>query len=142
MLLERFSWEATLAIAFASSKATRTIYSRAACIRRRSLCSPFPSFFRHPAYTGWFYFSIGTQVLLNNPLCTLAYAAASWYFFYMRIPYEERTLLHFFPEYREYRERTHVLIPFIPKVESFPLCSNTFPLFMRLLVVFVKSDHF
>ena len=45
------------------------------------------SVFRHPAYTGWFYFSIGTQVLLMNPLCTIAYTIASWYFFYVRIPY-------------------------------------------------------
>lgn len=45
------------------------------------------SIFRHPAYTGWFYFSIGTQVLLMNPLCTVAYAGAAWYFFYCRIPY-------------------------------------------------------
>lgn len=45
------------------------------------------SIFRHPAYTGWFYFSIGTQVLLMNPLCTIAYAGAAWYFFYVRIPY-------------------------------------------------------
>ena len=81
-------------------------------------------------------------MLLNNPLCTIAYAAASWYFFYMRIPYEERTLLHFFPEYREYRERTHVFIPFIPKVESFPLCSNTFPFSMLFLVVVPERSYF
>ncbi|CBK20886.2 uncharacterized protein [Blastocystis hominis] len=81
------------------------------------------SFFRHPAYTGWFYFSIGTQILLNNPVCTVLYAGASWYFFYDRIPYEERLLLDFFPEYESYRERTHVLIPFIPKVKK-PLLSS------------------
>ena len=76
------------------------------------------SIFRHPAYTGWVYFSIGTQVLLNNPLCIVAYALASWYFFYRRIPYEESLLLSFFPNYRAYREKTHIFIPFIPKVEN------------------------
>lgn len=76
------------------------------------------SFFRHPAYTGWFYFSIGTQVLLNNPLCIIAYAIASWYFFYKRIPYEESLLLSFFPEYRNYREKTYIFIPFIPQTEN------------------------
>lgn len=79
-------------------------------------------FFRHPAYTGWFYFSIGTQILLNNPVCTVLYTGASWYFFYDRIPYEERLLLDFFPEYESYREQTHVLIPFIPRVKK-PLIS-------------------
>ena len=79
------------------------------------------SIFRHPAYTGWFYFSIGTQVLLNNPFCIVAYTLASWYFFYKRIPYEESLLLSFFPEYRNYRERTHIFIPFIPQVENW-LC--------------------
>ena len=80
-------------------------------------------FFRHPAYTGWFYFSIGTQVLLNNPICTLLYMGAAWYFFYDRIPYEERFLLSFFSEYEEYRNHTHIFIPFIPKVQK-PLANK------------------
>ena len=81
-------------------------------IRDDLLCS----IFRHPAYTGWFYFSIGTQLILNNPLCTIAYTVAAWYFFYDRIPYEEGLLLNFFPDYYEYREHTFIFIPFIPKV--------------------------
>ena len=84
------------------------------------------SIFRHPAYTGWFYFSIGTQVLLMNPVCIVAYAAASWYFFYKRIPYvlftlrlvmsriEERYLLSFYADYDDYRKKSHIFIPFIP----------------------------
>ncbi|KAM7455046.1 hypothetical protein BLSTO_04199 [Blastocystis sp. subtype 1] len=74
------------------------------------------SYLRHPAYTGWFYFSIGTQVLLNNPFCSVAYAIASWYFFYVRIPIEEKYLLGFFSDYEAYRSRTHIFIPFIPMV--------------------------
>lgn len=52
------------------------------------------SVFRHPSYTGWFYFSIGTQVLLNNPFCFVAYVGASWYFFYVRIPLRALPSLH------------------------------------------------
>lgn len=43
---------------------------------------------RHPAYFGWFWWSVGTQVLLANPLSVLAYSYASWKFFHGRIPYE------------------------------------------------------
>jgi protein-S-isoprenylcysteine O-methyltransferase len=71
-------------------------------------------YLRHPAYFGWFYWSIGTQVLLGNPLCTLAYAVVSWQFFAGRIPNEEAYLKKFYgDEYRSYRESTVVGIPFL-----------------------------
>ena len=95
---------------------TTGLYSYVLLQRTIALSNLLSSVFRHPAYTGWFYFSIGTQLILNNPLCTIAYAAAAWYFFYDRIPYEEGLLLNFFPEYYEYRERTFIFIPFIPKI--------------------------
>lgn len=47
---------------------------------------PLRSLLRHPSYTGWFYWSFATQLLLANPLCTLAYALAAWSFFRHRIP--------------------------------------------------------
>ncbi|KAJ8610671.1 hypothetical protein CTAYLR_005644 [Chrysophaeum taylorii] len=72
------------------------------------------AFLRHPAYTGWFWWSIGTQILLANPVCTLAYAWASWAFFNDRIPFEEATLASFYPdEYPAYARATWVAIPFI-----------------------------
>jgi protein-S-isoprenylcysteine O-methyltransferase len=95
------------------------------------------AYLRHPAYFGFFWFSVGTQVLLANPVCIPAYTAASWYFFYDRIPYEvrrppptkpiraltrsshrrawqEELLVEFFGNtYHEYRKRTHIGIPFI-----------------------------
>ncbi|ETO36156.1 isoprenylcysteine carboxyl methyltransferase, partial [Reticulomyxa filosa] len=43
-------------------------------------------YFRHPSYVGWFYWSIGTQLLLCNPICFIAFALASWNFFKARIP--------------------------------------------------------
>lgn len=71
-------------------------------------------YLRHPAYFGFFWFSIGTQVLLLNPVCTVLYALASWSFFADRIPYEEALLSRFFPdEFPSYRQRTAIGIPFI-----------------------------
>ena len=67
---------------------------------------------RHPAYFGFFWWSVGTQLLLANPLCLAAYAAASFYFFYDRIPHEEALLIEFFGDaYRQYRRRTIIGIP-------------------------------
>jgi len=72
------------------------------------------AYLRHPAYFGWFWWSIGTQLLLCNPLCAVAYALAANRFFASRIPHEESTLLHFFGEsYERYMDRTVVGIPFI-----------------------------
>ena len=70
------------------------------------------SHFRHPAYTGWFYWCIGTQILLANPICLVAYTIVTFRFFLERIPHEERLLEHFFgDEYRMYRERSWLGIP-------------------------------
>ena len=70
--------------------------------------------FRHPSYFGWFWFSIGTQILLGNPFCVVAYAIASWKFFKDRIPFEESALAHMYgKKYEAYREKTIVGIPFI-----------------------------
>ncbi|KAI9013219.1 Isoprenylcysteine carboxyl methyltransferase family-domain-containing protein [Gaertneriomyces semiglobifer] len=70
------------------------------------------SIFRHPAYTAFFYWGVLMQVMLANPLCSLAYAVALYSFFESRIPYEEITLINFFgDDYDRYRSKTHVLIP-------------------------------
>ncbi|CAN7986962.1 unnamed protein product [Ixodes hexagonus] len=69
---------------------------------------------RHPSYVGWFLWSIGTQVVLVNPLCIVAYACASWKFFKTRVEEEEITLLNFFGEdYVQYQKRTCTGLPFI-----------------------------
>ena len=69
---------------------------------------------RHPAYTGWFWWSVGTQLLLVNPLCAIAYAVAASQFFSDRIRHEEATLADFFgEEYRQYAARTWVCIPWL-----------------------------
>eukprot|EP00752_Nemacystus_decipiens_P005538 g5010.t1 len=72
-------------------------------------------FLRHPSYFGWFWWSLGTQLLLCNPLCFLVYVAAASSFFRRRIPYEEALLENFYPDqYPAYARRTFVGIPFVP----------------------------
>ena len=70
---------------------------------------------RHPAYVGWFYWSVGTQLLLCNPLCAALYAWAARRFFAERVPAEELALLDFFGDaYVAYAERSVVGIPGVP----------------------------
>ncbi|KAK5444321.1 farnesyl cysteine-carboxyl methyltransferase [Exophiala xenobiotica] len=72
------------------------------------------SFSRHPSYFGFFWWGLGTQILLGNPICFVAYAAALWNFFNHRIMHEERHLVSFFgQDYVAYRKRVPVRIPFI-----------------------------
>ena len=73
------------------------------------------SVLRHPSYCGWFWWSVGTQLVLGTPLCVVAYAAASYRFFAARIPYEEAALCRLFgrAEYEAYRATTVVGIPLI-----------------------------
>ncbi|OAL48197.1 prenyl cysteine carboxyl methyltransferas-like protein Ste14 [Pyrenochaeta sp. DS3sAY3a] len=72
------------------------------------------AYFRHPSYFGFFWWGIGTQVMLGNTICLLAYAGVLWYFFMKRITHEEKHLINFFgEEYQAYRARTRVWIPFI-----------------------------
>ncbi|XP_050085536.1 protein-S-isoprenylcysteine O-methyltransferase [Anopheles aquasalis] len=69
---------------------------------------------RHPSYVGWFYWSVGTQITLANPICFVIYAIASWKFFHDRILMEEITLLNFFgEEYIKYQERVPTGLPYI-----------------------------
>ncbi|XP_055548110.1 protein-S-isoprenylcysteine O-methyltransferase [Wyeomyia smithii] len=72
------------------------------------------SLMRHPSYVGWFWWSIGTQVVLDNPVCFVIYTIASWKFFHDRIFMEEITLLNFFGEdYYKYQQRVPTGLPFI-----------------------------
>lgn len=70
------------------------------------------SWCRHPSYAGWFLWSLGSQLILVNPLCLLAYAYVSFTFFSERIYMEEFMLLKFFgDEYRQYQARVGTGIP-------------------------------
>jgi protein-S-isoprenylcysteine O-methyltransferase len=69
-------------------------------------------YLRHPSYTGFFYWGIGTQLLLMNPISVVGYAVVLFRFFKERISYEENLLVDFFGnEYIEYRKTAKVYIP-------------------------------
>ena len=40
---------------------------------------------RHPSYFGFFWWALGTQLLVGNKVCVVGYAGALWWFFYQRI---------------------------------------------------------
>jgi protein-S-isoprenylcysteine O-methyltransferase len=72
------------------------------------------AFSRHPSYFGFFWWGLGTQLVLGNPVCFIGYAVVLWAFFAKRIQNEERFLVQFFGgDYVMYRKRTRVWIPFI-----------------------------
>ncbi|XP_046918013.1 protein-S-isoprenylcysteine O-methyltransferase isoform X1 [Dermatophagoides farinae] len=72
------------------------------------------SIFRHPSYVGWFYWSLGTQILLQNPISFIGYAIVSWRFFKQRIQFEEITLINFFgPKYLIYKKEVPTGLPWI-----------------------------
>lgn len=69
---------------------------------------------RHPGYCGFFIWSVGTQIMLCNPISTIAFALVVWRFFEQRIPYEEFFLKQFFgSQYEEYAGRVHSGVPFV-----------------------------
>lgn len=69
---------------------------------------------RHPSYFGFFYWGLGTQLVLGNVVCFVAYAAVLWYFFSRRIRIEEGKLVEFFKDdYVQYRKRVGTWMPFI-----------------------------
>eukprot|EP00730_Choanoeca_flexa_P008104 TRINITY_DN12442_c4_g2_i1.p1 TRINITY_DN12442_c4_g2~~TRINITY_DN12442_c4_g2_i1.p1 ORF type:complete len:303 (+),score=12.39 TRINITY_DN12442_c4_g2_i1:2-910(+) len=69
---------------------------------------------RHPSYAGWFWWAVGTQVLLCNPISTMAYAYAAVKFFKDRIYTEEYHLLMFFrQQYVEFQDQVPTGVPFV-----------------------------
>ena len=72
------------------------------------------SFSRHPGYFGWFLWSVGTQLMICNPISAIGFFFASYYFFKDRIVIEEELLVHFFGyDYIAYRNSVPTRIPFI-----------------------------
>ncbi|KAL4401011.1 farnesyl cysteine-carboxyl methyltransferase [Malassezia pachydermatis] len=69
---------------------------------------------RHPSYAGFFWWAIGTQVLLANPLGLLLFAYALTRFFTRRIRVEEQTLRAFFGSaYTAYAARVPSGVPLV-----------------------------
>jgi len=69
---------------------------------------------RHPSYFGFFWWAVGTQVVLGNPFCFCIYVVVLWRFFSRRIHNEERHLTVFFgKDYVFYKSYSKIGIPFI-----------------------------
>ncbi|CAG7935372.1 unnamed protein product [Penicillium olsonii] len=69
-------------------------------------------YLRHPSYFGFFWWGLGTQLVLGNAVCFVGYALVLWRFFSSRIKREEAYLISFFgDEYVRYRKETPVGIP-------------------------------
>jgi protein-S-isoprenylcysteine O-methyltransferase len=43
------------------------------------------AYFRHPAYFAYFWWALGTQLVLGNTISLVGYALVLWYFFKTRI---------------------------------------------------------
>ncbi|QID83729.1 farnesyl cysteine-carboxyl methyltransferase [Saccharomyces pastorianus] len=72
------------------------------------------SWSRHPSYFGFFWWAIGTQLLLLNPISLLIFITVLWKFFKDRICLEERYLIEFFgTDYADYKTEVSVGIPFV-----------------------------
>ncbi|KAI3750143.1 hypothetical protein L2E82_20769 [Cichorium intybus] len=72
------------------------------------------SIVRHPGYTGFLIWSVGTQIMLCNPVSSVGFTLVVWNFFHRRIPYEEYFLRQFFGvEYEEFAKRVPSGIPFV-----------------------------
>eukprot|EP00538_Stauroneis_constricta_P005001 CAMPEP_0119566362 /NCGR_PEP_ID=MMETSP1352-20130426/32838_1 /TAXON_ID=265584 /ORGANISM="Stauroneis constricta, Strain CCMP1120" /LENGTH=238 /DNA_ID=CAMNT_0007615457 /DNA_START=76 /DNA_END=792 /DNA_ORIENTATION=- len=82
-------------------------------------------YLRHPSYFGFYYWSIGVQLILNNTVAGCLSAIASSIFFRRRIPYEEQSLVcHFEEEYVEFAKRAYIGIPFVPTRTVLPEENN------------------
>ncbi|KAJ3322132.1 hypothetical protein HDV06_003583 [Boothiomyces sp. JEL0866] len=68
-------------------------------------------YFRHPSYTGFFYWGISMQLLLANPVSFVLYWLALFKFFQERIEVEEQALEQFFDKYKAYKKTAGVYIP-------------------------------
>lgn len=69
---------------------------------------------RHPSYFGFFIWSVGIEIMCENPICTVAFTYILFKFFKNRIQIEEKYLIKFFGfEYIKYRREVGILLPFI-----------------------------
>lgn len=83
--------------------------------KRRLVTWGIYSVMRHPSYFGYFWWFVGGQILLQNPIVGCVGAFKLLQFFKGRIEYEEEYLVAFFGnDYEEYRAKVGTKIPFIP----------------------------
>ncbi|KAG9317421.1 Isoprenylcysteine carboxyl methyltransferase family-domain-containing protein [Chiua virens] len=123
-----FAYISTIGVAFVlAGQALRTTammhaatnFSHSVALRKRDthqlVTNGVYAWFRHPSYTGFFYWALGTQMVLQNPVSFVGFAIVLWRFFYRRTRVEEKALVQFFGnDYESYRRRVGTWIPFIP----------------------------
>ncbi|XBW36580.1 hypothetical protein QEN19_002155 [Hanseniaspora menglaensis] len=69
---------------------------------------------RHPSYFGYFYWSIGCQLMCLNFVSAIVFTVVLWNFFNKRIQLEEKYLFNFFgKDYKTFKHQVWVGIPFI-----------------------------
>lgn len=72
------------------------------------------SLVRHPSYVGFFYWAIGTQILLLNPISLIIFIFLLYKFFSNRINFEESKLIEFFgDDYIQYKLKVNSGLPFL-----------------------------
>ncbi|WFD05446.1 protein-S-isoprenylcysteine O-methyltransferase [Malassezia vespertilionis] len=72
------------------------------------------AYVRHPSYVGFFYWALGTQILLCNPIGFILFALALRAFFADRIRREEQLLHQFFgASYAQYASTVPAGVPFV-----------------------------
>ncbi|OIW21275.1 hypothetical protein TanjilG_31390 [Lupinus angustifolius] len=82
--------------------------------RHRLVTHGIYGFIRHPGYSGFLLWAVGTQIMLCNPISTVVFAVVVWHFFAKRIVYEEYFLVQFFgKQYEEYAQRVVSGVPFV-----------------------------
>ena len=70
------------------------------------------SYIRHPMYASLLLAGIGL-LLISCTWLRLAAFLALWLALYLKVRIEERLLAEHFPDYRLYRERSHMLFPWL-----------------------------
>ncbi|KZZ95884.1 Isoprenylcysteine carboxyl methyltransferase [Moelleriella libera RCEF 2490] len=103
----------SLAMLHAGTSFNHMVQSRKADSHRLITTGVY-SLLRHPSYFGFFYWGLGTQLVMGNTVCLVGYAVVLCKFFGGRIRIEERKLIEFFgDEYRAYRKRVRIMMPFL-----------------------------
>eukprot|EP01092_Planopodium_desertum_P016588 TRINITY_DN92921_c0_g1_i1.p1 TRINITY_DN92921_c0_g1~~TRINITY_DN92921_c0_g1_i1.p1 ORF type:complete len:136 (-),score=9.03 TRINITY_DN92921_c0_g1_i1:407-754(-) len=74
-------------------------------------------YMRHPGYFGWFWWCVGMQILICNPVCAIGFFYYIRLWFKDRIEDEESEMERpdfFGDQYKEYKKKTPTYIPGIP----------------------------
>ena len=74
----------SLAMVTAGSNFNHTVQTRRTA-EHQLVTDGIYSYLRHPSYFGFFWWGLGTQLVLGNPICLVAYTLVLWQFFSRRI---------------------------------------------------------